>query len=334
MTKRGLIIGSFNTAEYGFTMSKLHLEVPQARQDFVEVDGMSGALDYSDAQGIVYQTCRLEAVFELSEGNKEYREKIIGEFIRAVHGKSCPIIHPDHGGKILTGRVQLSKDYSDLAHAQVSMSAVCQPWFTEPHDTIVSLPVRDRSYNCATFTNIELMEDLTTCQAGITGDTESVTVGLVTVASPIHSKAVFRIKLNAAETYVVSGRLIGRGFWRASATQDMPSEFTSVVHTGDDGYLYISITRLQSYGAVTLTDLVIVPGYVAGFIENGSFPVTASVQAPSGLSVILAHAGTSSRIYQGIDIELPAGDVPAVAFCISSDGSGDVTLKFRRRWLE
>ncbi len=336
--RRGLIVGSFDTAAHGFTMSKLHLQTPQGFEDWVEVDGMSGALDYSEAAVgyVLYQTSPLEAVFELSEGNKAHREKIIAEFIRAVHGRSCRIVHPDHGGKLLKGRVQLSKDYSDLAHAQVTLKAVCMPYFEEPYESYAQIPILDRSHNRIAFGTTSFMEELSSCSGGLTGDTEVVTVTLATTSSDIHTRGVFRVALSANEHYFVSGRLLGNGFWRVSNSTEMPTLFSPVVRTGDDGYLYIFIERLQSYGAVSLQDVVIVPGYEATLLHNGSFPVEASVQKPNGLTPILCVNGTSVRLTSSSKaLFLPPEDVPVVAFRQdTTDAEGSVDVRFCRRWLE
>ena len=125
MKRRGLILGGYDTAAHGFTMTKLSLQTPPIEESFVQVDGMHGSLDYCDATGsCIFKTRSLTASFEISYGSKEDREKIIAEMIRTVHGKKLTIIHPDHGGKVLTGRVQVSKEFNNLAYASVSVSAV------------------------------------------------------------------------------------------------------------------------------------------------------------------------------------------------------------------
>ncbi|MBE6984305.1 MAG: hypothetical protein E7434_01585 [Ruminococcaceae bacterium] len=338
MDRRGLIVGNFDTAKYGFTMSKLSLSTPQAFEDWVEVEGMDGCLDFSEAAAgyPLYQIRRLEAVFELSEGNLASREMIITEFIRSVHGKKCTIIHPNHGGKLLKGRVQLSKDFSNLAHAQVTLTAVCQPWFLEPHRDFLELPILDRSHNRITYTNTEFLAELSSCEGGTIGDTESVTVSLVTTAASIHTYAVFRVTLEANETYYLSGRMLNKGYWRASNAPQMPDAFSPIVQTGQDGYLYIFVVRLQSYAPVNLLDIVCVPSYEAQILKNGSFPTPLLCSKNTPISVLVSVNGVS-KMHHTSSPELYArsGDIPVLAFRHdTSDEESYETISFERRWLE
>ena len=339
MKKRGLIIGGYDTAAHGFTMTKLSLQTPPIVEDFVQVDGMHGSLDYCDATGdVVYQTRPLEAVFELSEGNFAEREKVLTEMIRSIHGKKCPIVHPDHGGKLLEGRVKVSKDFNNLAYAQVSLTAVCQPWFTDPCDTVLTLPILDRSHNLITYDNVEFMQELSTCPGGRTGDTEAVTVTLFTEPADIHSYAVFRAALSANTTYYLSGRMYGRGYWRANNAPEMPDAFSPVVTTGDDGYLYLFVARLESYGYLGMNDVVCVNSSEASILHNGSFPAGLQLEKPESLSGILVSVGgVSKRHYSKSvpEITANAGDLPVLAFRHdTSDEALTETIRFKRRWLE
>ena len=337
MKRRGLIMDGYDTAAHGFTMTELKLSTPEIAKEFVNVDGMHGALDYCEANGApIYKTRALKASFELSEGSFTDRESTITELIRAVHGRKCDIAHPDHPGMLLSGRVEVSKNLSNLAHAKVSISATCQPWFSEEVKTFVELPILDRSHNLITLENTTFVAEYSTCEGSVTGDTEVVTVGLITNPAEINKCAVFRISLEANSTYYVSGRMLSKGFWRVSNAPTMPDIFSPVVATGADGFLYFFVVRLQSYSYVDLLDLVCVRSGEASIIRNGSFPVKLELQKPEGYGVLVSVGGVSKMHYSSSAPEIfaPPGDVPALAFRhATSDDEAWETVRYVRRWL-
>ena len=339
MKKRGLIIDSYDTAARGFTMTKLHLQTPEIVEKFVEVDGMHGSLDYCEAATgePVYRPRSLSAVFELSSGDHASREKEFTDLLRAVHGKKCRIIHPDHPGKYLIGRVQLSVDFNNLAFGQVSLSATCEPWFFEFTDAYLELPILDRSHNCAVYDNIEALAELSTCTGSRIGETEIVTVTLVTAPAAVHTYAVFRISLKPNTTYYLSGSLSGNGYWRVSANAQMPETFEPIAATGSDGYLYIFVTRLQSFGYVNLQHLVCLEADAAAILGNGSATSKVSFDVPAGLRIIMMLNGRSIVMFGHSSkvLSVPAGDAPAAAFRTDTTEEVDVAvLRWRRGWLE
>lgn len=339
MKKRGLILNGYDTAAHGFTMTELSLQTPEIVEEYAQIDGMHGSLDYCEANGtVIYQTRPLEATFELSEGNFAEREETIAELIRLIHGKKCAIVHPDRGGKLLTGRVQVMREFHNLAHAKVKISATCQPWFSDPAPTYLELPILDRSHNLITQDNVELLSDLSSCEGGITGDTEKVTVTLFTSPADIRTYAVFRITLEADTTYYIGGSMYGKGYWRVSNQPTMPAEFDPIIKTGEEGYLYVFIVRLQSYGYLGLTNIVCVNSSEASILYNGSFAVPLEFEKPDSLaSVLVVIGGVTKRHFLRIPPEFTvgAGDIPVVAFRYdTSDETLTEMIKFNRRWLE
>ncbi len=335
--RRGLVIGAFDTAQHGFTMTAFHLQTPQVVERTVQIDGMHGSLDLTEATGeVIYKSRPLTASFELSCGNKAERDEIISDLIRAVHGKKCPILSPDHKGLLAEGRVQIDKKLSNLAHAKIDINAVCQPWLTDPHDTFLQIPIIDRSGNLISFENSYFEAELSTCTGIKIDHSLNATASLGAEQADIGKTAVFKIALEPNETYYVSASVRNRGYWRVSGTPTMPDSFNPIVTADANGYIYIWITRMQSVGYVSLFDLVCVPADTVSIARNGSFPSVLEIDSSNEELIVLGVNGRSYRhsTWNKPTIPIPAGGVPIVAFRYSvSDEESYEQVRFRRRWL-
>lgn len=142
MQKRKLIIGAYDTATtWPWTLSELALTAPEQQTNYVQVPGRSGALDLSTAatDGIpAYNDRTLTATLETSEGNREERESAIKEMVNLLDGFRWKIVLPDSPDRYLDGRVSVGCNYSDLAHASVTITAVCYPYFLKMAETEVT----------------------------------------------------------------------------------------------------------------------------------------------------------------------------------------------------
>lgn len=142
MEKRTLILGAYDTAAHGWTLARCKITKGQQVQTFIQVPGRYAPIDAStyltDGQPY-YDSATLDVVLECSEGDRGHREQLINELVNYVDGRSLQIIHPDHPGSYLVGRVQAAPDYSDLAHCAVTLTAVCEPWLWDAEETTVQL---------------------------------------------------------------------------------------------------------------------------------------------------------------------------------------------------
>lgn len=149
MRKRGIIFeryggkyGEFeyNTALYGWTLTGLKLSDPEQKTNYVEKPGGDGSWDLSTTMTDghpVYKDRTLTATFECSDGTRDEREELIDGMVNNLDGMRCFIYLPDKPNYYLDGRIKVAVDYSDLAHAAVTITAVCDPWFTR---TIATFP--------------------------------------------------------------------------------------------------------------------------------------------------------------------------------------------------
>ena len=143
MEKRKLIIGAYDTTVTGlWTLSACQLTKAEQVQTFVEVPGRYAPIDLStyltDGQPY-YSSAALDATLESSEGDRSERFDRIMYMVGLLDGRTWQIVHPDHPGRYLVGRVQVYQMYNDLAHCAVRVAAVCEPWLYNADATTVAL---------------------------------------------------------------------------------------------------------------------------------------------------------------------------------------------------
>lgn len=142
MEKRGLLIGTYKTVEHLWTLTALELSAPEYQEKFLDVPGRDGALDLSAALtngAPTYHSRTLTVKLECSEGNRLTREAAINTMVNWLDGWRLDIVLPDDPDHYITGRVSVAKEYNDLAHAAVTVTAVCDPWRYAKDETIYTL---------------------------------------------------------------------------------------------------------------------------------------------------------------------------------------------------
>lgn len=143
MEKRKLIIGTYDTARDGpWTLSALSFPEPEYQANMVEIPGRDGLLDLSTVltNGEPrYGNRTLEATLECSDGTRADRTKQISAIINQLDGRRLQIVLPDDPTRYIEGRVRVETKYNDPAHAAVAVSAVCDPWRYNHHETVLRI---------------------------------------------------------------------------------------------------------------------------------------------------------------------------------------------------
>lgn len=141
MDKRKLIIGDYDTeTTWPWTLAELELSAPEQQTNYVTVPGRSGSVDLSTAvSGLpVYNDRTLTATLETSEGTRAQRETAINTMVNRLDGLRLHIVLPDDPSGYLDGRISVARNYNDLAHASVTISAVCYPYKLKSAETTVT----------------------------------------------------------------------------------------------------------------------------------------------------------------------------------------------------
>lgn len=156
MEKRGMTFGSYDTAARGWTLASWQLSAPEYVSNMVEVHGrIDGPLDLSAALTggePRYKGRTLTATFERSDGTRQTREDEITTMTNWVDGWRQDIILPDDFEHYLTGRVHVVRNYNDLAHASITVTATCDPWKYAAIETVLTL-IATAEAQTATFVN-------------------------------------------------------------------------------------------------------------------------------------------------------------------------------------
>jgi hypothetical protein len=142
MKKRTARLGNYDTASHGWTMSGCVLSDAEQKTNYVERTGGDGSWDLSTVLtgGIPrYKNRTLTLTLENSQGDRAARERTVSEMVNQLDGLVWHIVLPDYPDHYLEGRVHIKVNYSDLAHASVTVTADCQPWLFKTMERIVVL---------------------------------------------------------------------------------------------------------------------------------------------------------------------------------------------------
>jgi hypothetical protein len=138
MQKRGIIFGSYSTGAQGWTLTGWNFSRAVQKTNYVDKPGGDGSWDLSDAlsDGIPrYNDRTLTATFEISQGDRMQREYTIRQMVNMLDGKRMKIYLPDDDTHYIEGRVHVVREYNDLAHGAVTVTATCSPWKYDRDET-------------------------------------------------------------------------------------------------------------------------------------------------------------------------------------------------------
>lgn len=142
MQKRKIVIGDYDTAVHGWTLAGWKLSDAEQKTNYLEKPSGDGSWDLSTAltDGIPkYRDRSLTITLECSEGTRLDREAVIRNMINLLDGLRWEIRLPDDDFHFIVGRVHVIREYNDLAHASVTVTAVCDPWKYSNAETVVAL---------------------------------------------------------------------------------------------------------------------------------------------------------------------------------------------------
>ena len=143
MKKRSVSFGDYVTAEYGWTLAVCKLSDPKPKQKYVEKTAGDGSWDWTAVltDGVpTYKDRTLTVSLECSEGTRDDREELINDLTNLLDGLKWKVVLPDRPDHYLIGRLSVAVEYSDLAHARVTVTGICEPYFYSKKETLHCLP--------------------------------------------------------------------------------------------------------------------------------------------------------------------------------------------------
>lgn len=142
MLKRKIVLGTYDTAAHGWTLSAWTLSPAEEKTNFVDRPGGDGSWDLSTVltDGVPrFKDRTLTATLECSKGTRLSREAKIDEMVNQLSGMRLNIELPDDPDHYLVGKLHVAREYNDVAHAAVTVTAVCEPWKYSALETVVTL---------------------------------------------------------------------------------------------------------------------------------------------------------------------------------------------------
>ena len=129
--ERFFVLDKFNTwYDWRFIVTNKNVSPPEPKTQYVEIDGMNGSLDLSEALTgeVVYNDRTVSATFWTDNGTRKDRERLLREITVALHGKRVKIVEPDDPDHYFIGRVTIKSVKNHLAYLELSIEAKCEPW--------------------------------------------------------------------------------------------------------------------------------------------------------------------------------------------------------------
>lgn len=129
--ERFFILDNMNTwYDWTLIVTEKNVTPPAPKTNYVELDGMSGTLDLSEALTgeITYNDRTVTATFWTDNGTRKEREQLLQTIISKLHGKKVKIIEPDDPEHYFYGRVEVTPVENNLSYLEFSIEAICEPW--------------------------------------------------------------------------------------------------------------------------------------------------------------------------------------------------------------
>lgn len=128
--KRAFQFDKYNTAyDWGLLLTAKDLTPPDPKTNYVQLDGMSGSLDLTEALTgeVAYNDRTMTATFVSTDGTFAERVALLRDITAALHGRKVAIVDPDDPDHYLLGRVKV-KAVQAPSYMELTVEATCEPW--------------------------------------------------------------------------------------------------------------------------------------------------------------------------------------------------------------
>ena len=137
--ERSFWFGEYNTwKHWNCILTQKDITPPEPKTNYVELDGMSGSLDLSEALSgeVTYHDRVITATFWTCTGNYQDRARLLREIMCILCGRRMRIIEPDSYNGFYYGRVRVTSITNTQAYAEFSIEALCDPWLYDEFQRI------------------------------------------------------------------------------------------------------------------------------------------------------------------------------------------------------
>lgn len=154
--ERFIIFDMLNTwYDWRSILTAKEVTPPEPKTNYVNLDGMSGSLDLSEALTgeITYNDRTFSASFWTDYGNRTDRERLLRDITAALHGRKVKIIDPDYPDHYFYGRVKIKSRKNIIPYAEYSIEATCEPWRYSINESIRTITVDSEDMSKIVITN-------------------------------------------------------------------------------------------------------------------------------------------------------------------------------------
>lgn len=154
--ERYFVLDKYNTwYDWRLILTAKDVTPPEPKTYYVELDGMDGTLDLSESLTgeISYKDRTVSAAFFTNNGTRTEREKLLRDIRAALHGRKIKIIEPDDPYHYFYGRVKIKSVKNNLAYAEFTIEAVCEPWRYANEESVRLVRVSNQTIGVAISNN-------------------------------------------------------------------------------------------------------------------------------------------------------------------------------------
>ena len=127
----GVTFGAYHSYDdWGLKLTGVEIGMPEAKTDYVDVPGMNGYLDLTEAQNGRVRYGMRSLVFTFNARHCDYGEwlDLISTISAAIEGQQIKIILDFDSGYYYTGRCHIDTEKTNQVLAQVTIEANCDPY--------------------------------------------------------------------------------------------------------------------------------------------------------------------------------------------------------------
>lgn len=129
--ERFLIINEKNSYyDWHSILTKKDITPPEIKTNYVDIGGMSGSLDLTEALTgeITYKDRTISASLWTNHGTRKDRVALLTDIRYFMHGRKVNIIEPDDPEHYFIGRAKIKSESNNLAYAEIAIEFTCDPW--------------------------------------------------------------------------------------------------------------------------------------------------------------------------------------------------------------
>ena len=116
--------------DWGLRLKQISVGMPQAKTSYVDVPGMNGSLDLTEAQngGIVYEMRTIKLTFDARNKNYTQWAGLISRIARVIEGKETRIILDTDPGYYYVGRCHIDPKKTNEVTGEITIQCTCDPY--------------------------------------------------------------------------------------------------------------------------------------------------------------------------------------------------------------